>query len=132
MQRYGSFVEAIESLKPTAIIGVSASPGAFDRPAVEAMARSEQRTDRLRRCRTRPPRPSAAPSRPTNGADGRALFASGSPYDALTLHGRKFVPRQGNNSYIFPGVSDWVRSRCARSASATRCSWPRRARWPTR
>jgi malate dehydrogenase (oxaloacetate-decarboxylating)(NADP+) len=37
-------------------------------------------------------------------SNGRALFACGSPFDPLTVNGTRFVPRQGNNSYIFPGV----------------------------
>jgi malate dehydrogenase (oxaloacetate-decarboxylating)(NADP+) len=36
--------------------------------------------------------------------EGRALFACGSPYDPVEFDGETFVPRQGNNSYIFPGI----------------------------
>jgi malate dehydrogenase (oxaloacetate-decarboxylating)(NADP+) len=97
------FAAAVEALKPTAIIGVAAVGGTFTQPVIEAMARHN-------------PRPIVfALSNPTSKAEctaeqayrwsgGRALFACGSPFDPVALDARVFVPRQGNNSYIFPGV----------------------------
>jgi malate dehydrogenase (oxaloacetate-decarboxylating)(NADP+) len=98
------FIGAVRALRPTAIIGVGAAPGAFDAAVVREMSRVNERPIVF------------ALSNPTSKAEctaeqafawseGRALYASGSPFDPVTLpDGRRCVPRQGNNSYIFPGV----------------------------
>jgi malate dehydrogenase (oxaloacetate-decarboxylating)(NADP+) len=99
----GDFLSAIKDLKPTAIIGVAAVGGTFTPKVLRTMAEINKQPIVF------------ALSNPTSQAEcsaeeayrrtgGRALFACGSPYDPVTIDGKTFVPRQGNNSYIFPGV----------------------------
>ena len=97
------FLEAIETLEPTAIIGLSGQPGLFTEDAIATMARLNEHPIVF------------ALSNPTVNAEctaeqaytwseGRAIFASGSPFDPVEFGNRVFVPGQCNNAYIFPGV----------------------------
>jgi malate dehydrogenase (oxaloacetate-decarboxylating)(NADP+) len=96
-------LSAIEALRPTALIGVSTIARAFSKPVVEAMSRINDRPIIF------------ALSNPTSKAEctaeeaygwsnGKAIYASGSPFPPCVLNGKTFVSGQGNNSYIFPGV----------------------------
>ena len=98
-----TFVEAVEAIRPTAIIGVSTVPKLFNQAVIEAMARINDR-------------PIVFPySNPTSRSEctaeeaykwsgGRAVFASGSPFAPVEIDGKTLIPGQGNNVYIFPAI----------------------------
>jgi malate dehydrogenase (oxaloacetate-decarboxylating)(NADP+) len=98
------FVAAIESIKPTTIIGVSTVGGAFNQKVVESMSpRINQRPVIL------------ALSNPTDHAEctaeqaytwsrGKAIYAAGIQFPPVHLKGQTFLPGQANNFYIFPAI----------------------------
>jgi malate dehydrogenase (oxaloacetate-decarboxylating)(NADP+) len=94
---------AVEALKPTALIGACGRPNMFTQQVLETMAELNERPIIF------------SLSNPTSQSEctaeeayrwtgGRAIFASGSPFDPVTINGQYFVPAQGNNAYIFPGI----------------------------
>jgi malate dehydrogenase (oxaloacetate-decarboxylating)(NADP+) len=97
------FVAAIESIKPTTIIGVSTIGGAFTQKVVESMSRINERPVIL------------ALSNPTEHAEctpeqaytwskGKAIYAAGVQFGPVHYNGQTFLPGQANNFYIFPAI----------------------------
>ncbi|MBK8504588.1 MAG: NAD-dependent malic enzyme [Saprospiraceae bacterium] len=98
-----TLLDTIKAIKPTAIIGVSGQPKQFTREIVEEMVKYNVHPIVF------------ALSNPTSKSEctaeeayqwsnGKAIFASGSPFNPVTLNGKTLVPGQGNNVYIFPGI----------------------------
>jgi malic enzyme len=95
--------EVIRRMKPTVLIGATATPGTFRQAMIEEMARHVER-------------PIVLPlSNPTSKAEcsaqeaiawsaGRALVATGSPFADVVFAGTRHVIGQANNVFVFPGV----------------------------
>lgn len=97
------FESAIKKNKPHILIGATGAPGTFSKSVIELMSEINERPAIF------------ALSNPTSSAectaeqayewsDGKAIFTSGSPFDAVNHKGKTLKPGQGNNAYIFPGI----------------------------
>lgn len=96
-----SLLEVAKHAKPTVLLGLSAQHGLFKEELVKEVAKHATR-------------PFIFPlSNPTSSAEctaaeaylwtnGRAIFASGSPFEPVTIHGKTYKPSQANNFFVFP------------------------------
>ncbi|XP_057828203.1 NADP-dependent malic enzyme [Cryptomeria japonica] len=95
-------LDAVESIRPTVLIGTSGVGKTFTKEVIETFSSYNEKPFIL------------ALSNPTSQSEctaeeaytwskGRAIFASGSPFGPVTYDGKTFTPGQANNAYIFPG-----------------------------
>jgi malate dehydrogenase (oxaloacetate-decarboxylating) len=101
--RAPTLLETIRGSRATVLLGLSGQPGCFDEPVIRAMA-------------TNTARPIVFPlSNPTSSVEaepaqifawtgGRAIVATGSPFDPVMVDGALVEIGQGNNAFIFPGL----------------------------
>ena len=94
---------AVDAFKPTVLIGVSTTGGAFTEKVVRAMAKHVDRpiifplsnpTDKAE----------CTPEQAYGWTDGKALVACGVQFPDATVNGKTFHPGQANNFYIFPAI----------------------------
>ncbi|XP_057969135.1 NADP-dependent malic enzyme [Malania oleifera] len=94
---------AVKAIKPTVLIGSSGVGRTFTKEVIEAMASFNEKP--LIMALSNPTSQSECTAEEAyNWSKGRAIFASGSPFDPVEYNGKVFVPGQSNNAYIFPGL----------------------------
>jgi malate dehydrogenase (oxaloacetate-decarboxylating)(NADP+) len=98
-----TFVEAVKTLRPSGIIGVSTVPKLFNQPVIEAMAEINERPI-IFPYSNPTSRSECTAEEAYSWSEGRAIFASGSPFPPVEIAGKIMVPGQGNNVYIFPAI----------------------------
>ncbi len=114
VQRYGNIeswaadgkpnlLDVVKHAKPDAIVGVSGQPGLFTREIIESMAENHEQpivfplSNPISQVE-------AIPADIIEWSKGKALIATGSPFDSVEYNEQNFPIAQCNNIYIFPGL----------------------------
>jgi malate dehydrogenase (oxaloacetate-decarboxylating) len=98
-----TLIDVIENAEATGLVGLSAQPGAFTKPIVQAVMRNTARpiifplSNPTSKCE-------ALPEDVLEWTNGQAIVATGSPFPDVNIDGKSYPIGQGNNVFIFPGL----------------------------
>ena len=98
-----SLLDVVRCTRATVLLGLSGQPGTFTEEVIKQMAVNTARpvifalSNPTSSCE-------ALPSDVLRWTEGRALVATGSPFDTVAIGGKTYEVGQGNNAFIFPGV----------------------------
>ncbi|WP_233418206.1 NAD-dependent malic enzyme [Propionimicrobium lymphophilum] len=98
-----TLAEVVENTQPTILIGTSAQAGAFTEKIVKKMAEKVERPI-IMPLSNPTTKAEATPENLINWTDGRALIATGSPFDPVEYKSTTFHIAQANNALVFPGI----------------------------
>lgn len=98
-----SLLDVIQNAKPTVLIGVSGQPGLFTEEVIKALAANCERPIVLPLSNPTS-QVEAFPADILEWTEGKALIATGSPFEPVNYQGKIYNISQCNNSYIFPGI----------------------------
>ena len=98
-----TLLDVVKNAKPSVLIGVSGQPGLFTEEVIRTLAQHCERPIILPLSNPTS-RVEAVPADIIKWTEGRALIATGSPFEPVEYEGKTFNISQCNNSYIFPGI----------------------------
>jgi len=95
--------QIILAVRPTVLIGTTGQPGDFTPAAIRAMPKHCPRPI-IFALSNPTSKAECTPTEALQNSDGRALVATGSPFDPVVFNGQKHVIGQCNNAFVFPGI----------------------------